>query len=310
MAGRNSNAHGFFLEAGANLAGYRHEAGVYNTQPNLRFGDNLLASDNRGVYWRVDRSISRLSWGGGLDYEQYNPSREPGRYSSRQTGVHGNAQYRIDRHSSLGISANLTQLRYQAATQAGGNDAGMRTVYASSFYQTRFNDWAPTRFRATLRRNQALVVNDVAATGEPVQLKREGTFGYVPADVATSLSLVLTELCQNAIEHGLGQQRGVVQQAGADVDRIRALAANGDGAGGCVHAGNSGFCHCADRRTTSCAVASAGERVSVSRVRSATHSFSARASRRRSWTSPVVAARAVSPASRRLPASMNSFDQV
>ena len=54
------------------------------------------------------------------------------------------------------------------------------------------------------------MVVDVAATGEPVQLKREGTFGYVPAEVATSLSLVLTELCQNAIEHGLGQQRGVV----------------------------------------------------------------------------------------------------
>jgi len=47
-----------------------------------------------------------------------------------------------------------------------------------------------------------------------------------------------------------------------------------------------------------------------SSVRSATHSFRARASRRRSCTSPVVAARAVSPARRRLPASMNSFDQV
>ena len=54
------------------------------------------------------------------------------------------------------------------------------------------------------------MVVDVAATGEPVQLRREGTFGFVPADVATSLSLVLTELCQNAIEHGLGQQPGVV----------------------------------------------------------------------------------------------------
>ena len=54
------------------------------------------------------------------------------------------------------------------------------------------------------------MVVDVAATGEPVHLRREGTFGYVPADVATSLSLVLTELCQNAIEHGLGQQPGVV----------------------------------------------------------------------------------------------------
>ena len=47
-----------------------------------------------------------------------------------------------------------------------------------------------------------------------------------------------------------------------------------------------------------------------SSVRSATHSFRALASRRRSFTSSVVAARAVSPARRRLPASMNSFDQV
>ena len=47
-----------------------------------------------------------------------------------------------------------------------------------------------------------------------------------------------------------------------------------------------------------------------SSVRSATHSLRARASRRRSCTSLVVALRAVSPARRRLPASMNSFDQV
>jgi hypothetical protein len=39
-------------------------------------------------------------------------------------------------------------------------------------------------------------------------------------------------------------------------------------------------------------------------------SFNALASRRRSLTSSVVAARAVSPASRHLQASMNSFDQV
>src|SRR5205823_5327174 len=46
-----------------------------------------------------------------------------------------------------------------------------------------------------------------------------------------------------------------------------------------------------------------------SRVRSATTSFKAEASRRRSFTSSDVAARAVSPASRFLPASRKSFDQ-
>src|SRR6202043_54092 len=46
-----------------------------------------------------------------------------------------------------------------------------------------------------------------------------------------------------------------------------------------------------------------------SRVSSATTSFRADASRRRSLTSSEVAARAVSPASRFLPASRKSFDQ-
>jgi hypothetical protein len=190
VAGRNSNAHGVFLETGINLAGYRHEAGAYTTQPNLRFGDTLLASDNRGIYWRVDRSTSRLSWGGGLDYEQYNPSGDPSRYSSRQTGIHGNAQYRIDRHSSLGASANITQLRYEAAALGGRSSAGMRTVYASGFYQTRFNDWAPTRFRATLRRNQALVVNDVAATGEQIEWEQDwitGKYETMRPELTTTL---------------------------------------------------------------------------------------------------------------------------
>ena len=45
-------------------------------------------------------------------------------------------------------------------------------------------------------------------------------------------------------------------------------------------------------------------------VRSATHSFKARASRHRSCTSPLVAARTMPPASLRLQASKNSFDQV
>ncbi len=54
------------------------------------------------------------------------------------------------------------------------------------------------------------MVADVTATGGPVRALRTGSFGYVPAEVATSLSLVLTELCQNAIEHGLGYGRGEV----------------------------------------------------------------------------------------------------
>lgn len=54
------------------------------------------------------------------------------------------------------------------------------------------------------------MVGDVAAASGTVRAKREGSFGLVPAKVATSLSLILTELCQNAIEHGLATHSGNV----------------------------------------------------------------------------------------------------
>lgn len=54
------------------------------------------------------------------------------------------------------------------------------------------------------------MVADAAVVGNSVSVKREGSFGRVPAAVATNLSLVLTELCQNAVEHGFPGRRGQV----------------------------------------------------------------------------------------------------
>lgn len=52
------------------------------------------------------------------------------------------------------------------------------------------------------------MVGGLALTrGDRVTARREGTFGLIPADVATNLSLVVTELCQNAMEHGLAEAR-------------------------------------------------------------------------------------------------------
>jgi len=53
------------------------------------------------------------------------------------------------------------------------------------------------------------MVREVAAASH-VTMRREGSFGFVPAAAATSLSLVLTEITQNAIEHGLGDGDGAV----------------------------------------------------------------------------------------------------
>ncbi|MDO5066328.1 MAG: sensor histidine kinase [Propionibacteriaceae bacterium] len=52
------------------------------------------------------------------------------------------------------------------------------------------------------------MVGDLAATNGTVEASREGTFGEVRAEAATSLGMIITELCQNAIEHGLNSGSG------------------------------------------------------------------------------------------------------
>ena len=54
------------------------------------------------------------------------------------------------------------------------------------------------------------LTSDLASEKGNVDARREGSFGEIPAEVATSLSLVVTELCQNAIEHGLAAGLGTV----------------------------------------------------------------------------------------------------
>jgi two-component sensor histidine kinase len=62
------------------------------------------------------------------------------------------------------------------------------------------------------------MVADVAATNTTVSAVRVGSFGDVSAGVATSLSMVITELCQNAMEHGLTEGAGEVRVVPQVVD--------------------------------------------------------------------------------------------
>ncbi len=50
----------------------------------------------------------------------------------------------------------------------------------------------------------------VAMASGAVKTSRKGSFGLIPANVATKLSLVLNELCQNAGEHGLNHGPGEI----------------------------------------------------------------------------------------------------
>jgi two-component sensor histidine kinase len=57
---------------------------------------------------------------------------------------------------------------------------------------------------------------EVAAPEADVRVRRTGAAGHLPAEVATALAMVLTELAQNAVEHGFSRGRG--DTAGGTVD--------------------------------------------------------------------------------------------
>jgi two-component sensor histidine kinase len=46
------------------------------------------------------------------------------------------------------------------------------------------------------------MVTEVSALGERVRVRRTGSFGVLPSEYATALAMVLTEVLQNAVEHG------------------------------------------------------------------------------------------------------------
>ena len=79
------------------------------------------------------------------------------------------------------------------------------------------------------------MVTDVGLAGDRVRVERSGSFGVVGSDAATALAMVLTEVLQNAVEHGFGHhdrgRHGVVTvTAGRLVGRLR-LSVDDDGAG-------------------------------------------------------------------------------
>src|SRR3954469_80658 len=56
-----------------------------------------------------------------------------------------------------------------------------------------------------------VMLSDVMGSATRITVKRQGSFGVIPAEFATALVLVLTELVQNAIEHAFPDDRpGVV----------------------------------------------------------------------------------------------------
>ena len=55
-----------------------------------------------------------------------------------------------------------------------------------------------------------VMVSEVSSRGGGVHSERQGSFGTLTAEVATPLAMVLTEVLQNAVEHGFGEEKGTI----------------------------------------------------------------------------------------------------
>jgi two-component sensor histidine kinase len=65
------------------------------------------------------------------------------------------------------------------------------------------------------------MVTEVSAVGNRVRVSRDGEFGVLPSEVATALAMVLTEVLQNAVEHGYDPADD--ESSGSIVVRVRRL---------------------------------------------------------------------------------------
>jgi two-component sensor histidine kinase len=75
-------------------------------------------------------------------------------------------------------------------------------------------------------------VLDLAATGDrPARVRRVGSFGVLPGEVATPLALVLSELLQNAVEHAYAGEGGELEVKVTRSDAGLELIVADDGAG-------------------------------------------------------------------------------
>jgi two-component sensor histidine kinase len=76
-----------------------------------------------------------------------------------------------------------------------------------------------------------LMVAEVSAPSAGVESTRHGTFGVLPAEAATPLAMVLTELLQNAVEHGFAGGSGKVTVSAQRLAGRLQVTVEDDGAG-------------------------------------------------------------------------------
>ena len=100
------------------------------------------------------------------------------------------------------IDSTEGRLALEEAVRRVGSIAIVHETLSQAFDENVEFDEVADRLR--------LMVAEVSSRGAHVTTRRTGSFGMLPADTATPLAMVLTEVLQNAVEHGFGDGAGQI----------------------------------------------------------------------------------------------------
>ena len=185
---QSQSARGAYLEAAWLEGRYQNETGLYRTDPQLRFGDQWISDGGMGAYWRLDHLGIRTSWGLGVHHDQRDSDAVSNTRGQQRNTFTGNIQHRIDGRNSVGGNVYYSDLRFDDASASG--TAGLQTTYATAYFQTRQRNWGNSRLRLTTRRNQTLVSDEPAATGDEIEWEQD----WIPQSTTETRSQLQTTL--------------------------------------------------------------------------------------------------------------------
>lgn len=176
------HATGGYAEGAWQMQRSRHEFGFHRVDRGLRFADVLLPPEGVGGYWRWDYQAQAVYGGLGVDYDRVEagPAAVGVAATPRTSRVSldANVQYRLNRDSAIGGNAHVTQTRVGgSADNATGADSTTRGVNASAFVRLPVADWGRSRVALTVHRNELIVANAIAATGEELRWEHDWVTG-------------------------------------------------------------------------------------------------------------------------------------
>jgi two-component sensor histidine kinase len=138
--------------------------------------------------------------------------------------------------NNLQTVAALLRLQARRIESVSGRDAldeAVRRVGAIAVVHETLSQSFEEAVEFDLVADQLLaLVSEVGAHAGSVRLRRRGSFGTISSDAATPLAMVLTEVLQNAMEHGFPEGRsGTVEVVAGVADGVLAVQVVDDGTG-------------------------------------------------------------------------------